>query len=494
MDRLASRHLASLPTAVRRPQYDRHALRVGWAHIGVGAFHRCHQVEYADDMLEAEFGDWAIVGVNLAPPRLGELLALQDCLYSRTLREDTRRETRILGAIRRVVEVADASTAETAIAALASPGIQVVTMTVTEKGYCIVPSTGELDLDNPGLKADLGGDAPPRTLLGLLTTALERRMQAGGQGVTLVSCDNIPSNGARLRSALLDFAGRRSVKLSRWIERETAFPATMVDRIVPATSEDDIAEVSAVLGARDESAVVGEPFRQWVIEDRFRYARPPWDLAGAQFVADAKPYEQIKMRVLNAAQSTLSHQGALVGREFSFKAASDPVLSALTRRMLERETASTLPQVSGMESAAYIDASLRRIRNFAIRHRCHQIGTDGSQKIAQRIVDPLKERLAAGLPARLLTLSVASWIAYAFRGSRRFGARWDPSDPFAGAMIAIAEENDNFSDLAAAALCVREIFGDDLRRPETVATVASDLQGLLSDDPYNHLRARLADD
>lgn len=313
MDRLASRHLASLPAAVRRPRYDRDALRVGWAHIGVGAFHRCHQVEYADDMLEAEFGDWGIVGVNLAPPRLGDLLAPQDCLYSRTLREDTRRETLILGAIKRVVEVADPSSAETAIAALASPEIQVVTMTVTEKGYCIVPSTGELDLDHPGLKADLGGDAPPRTLLGLLTTALERRMQAGAQGVTLVSCDNIPSNGARLRSALLDFAGRRSVKLSRWIERETGFPGTMVDRIVPATSEGDIAEVSAVLGARDESAVVGEPFRQWVIEDRFRSARPPWDLAGAQFVADAKPYEQIKMRVLNAAQSTLSHQGPWSG-------------------------------------------------------------------------------------------------------------------------------------------------------------------------------------
>ncbi len=494
MDRLAPSHLAKLSGTIRGPRYDRSALRVGWAHVGVGAFHRCHQAEFCDDMLEAKFGDWGIVGVNVAPPRLDALLTPQDGLYSRTLSQGDRRETRIVGAIKRVIDAADTASAETAVSALASPDIKVVTMTVTEKGYCVIPATGALDVENPALRADLEGAAPPRTLLGLLARALERRMQDGVRGPTLVSCDNIPSNGERLRGALMDFAERSSVKLARWIEREAAFPATMVDRIVPATTPDDVDWVSTALGARDEAAVFGEPFRQWVIEDRFAGERPPLDLAGAQFVADAKPYETIKMRVLNAAQSTLSHQGALVGRAFSFEAASDPVLGALARRMLERETAATLPRVTGMEVAGYIDTSIARVRNPAIRHRCHQIATDGSQKIAQRILDPLRERLAEGRPARLLTLSAASWIAYVCSGSSRFGARWAPSDPFARAIVAIADKAGDFRAIAAAALGVRAIFGGDLARPETTETVAADLRGLLAGDPYAYLRGCLADD
>ena len=362
------------------------------AHIGVGAFHRCHQAEYADDMLEARFGPYGIVGVNLAGPRLADLLAPQDGLFSRTLREGGRAETRVVGAIRRVIDVEDAISAEAAVAALAAPAVQVVTMTVTEKGYCLTPATGALDRDNPALAADLSGGFPPRTLLGLLALALERRRQANGEGLTLISCDNIPMNGARLRGAIIAFAAARSAGLARWIESRVAFPATMVDRIVPATTAEDIEAVSAALGVRDEAAVVGEPFRQWVIEDSFAAGRPPWDLAGAAFVTDARPYEQIKMRVLNAAQSTLSHQGALVGHAFSFEAAADPVLSALTRRMLERETASTLPSAPGMEADSYIGTSLSRIRNPAIRHRCHQIGTDGSQKIVQRLARPVARK------------------------------------------------------------------------------------------------------
>jgi fructuronate reductase len=494
MERLAPSHLVHVPGTIRTPRYDRGALRVGWAHVGVGAFHRCHQAEYCDDMLEARFGDWGIVGVNVAPPRLEGLLAPQDGLYSRTLSKGDRRETRIVGAIKRVIDVVDTTTAKAAVDALASPDIQVVTMTVTEKGYCIIPATGALDVENPALKSDLEGASSPRTLLGLLARALERRMQRNARGVTLVSCDNIPSNGERLRGALTGFAARRSTKLTEWIEHEVAFPATMVDRIVPASAPDDFEWVSVELQARDEAAVFGEPFRQWVIEDRFAGERPPLDLAGAQFVTDAKPYEKIKMRVLNAAQSTVSHQGALAGRTFSFEAASDPVLGALTRRMLERETASTLPSVEGMEVAGYIDTSIERVRNSAIRHRCHQIGTDGSQKIAQRILDPLRELLAEGRPARLLTLSVASWIAYVCSGSSRFGARWAPSDPLARTMIAIADQAGDFRAFAAAALAVHAIFGADLVRPETIETVASDLRGLLAGDPYAYLTGFLADD
>jgi fructuronate reductase len=492
MQRLTSQIISDIPPTVRRPHYDRAALQIGLAHIGVGAFHRCHQAEYIDDMLEARFGPWGLVGINLFPPRLSDLLIPQDCLYSRTLREGDHAETRVIGSIKRAIDVQDVMSAEAAIAALAAPAVQVVTMTVTEKGYCLIPASGALDRDNAALEADLGGAFPPRTLLGLLTRALERRRATGGAGLTLVSCDNIPRNGARLRKALLAFAAVRSPDLARWIESRVAFPSTMVDRIVPATASADIEAASASLGARDEAAVVGEPFRQWVIEDVFAGERPPWDLAGAQFTPDTKPYEQIKMRILNAAQSTLSHQGALVGHQFSFEAAEDPILSALIQRMLERETASTLPKVSGMEVGRYIETSLTRIRNRAIRHTCHQIGTDGSQKIVQRLVDPLRERLAAGQSADLLTLSISSWMAYCLAGSPRFGRRWIPSDPWAQRVIAIGDESADFDDAATAILSIAAIFGVDLVRPDVTSAAAKHLRGLLEGDARGYLMARLS--
>ena len=347
MRRLSRSVLPELPPSVRQPQYDRESLKIGMAHIGVGAFHRCHQAEFIDDMLEARFGRWGVVGVNLTAPSLADLLAPQDCLYSRTLRQDARAETRIIGALRQVIDVADKASAEVAIAALGGPDISVATITVTEKGYCLTPSTGALELDNPALRADIEGGFPPRTLLGLLALALERRRQTGGAPLTLISCDNVPSNGARLGAAMLKFAALRSAELTRFIEERVTFPSTMVDRIVPATAPEDIDKVSEALGARDSGAVVGEPFRQWVIEDKFAGERPPLDLAGATFVADAKPYEQIKMRVLNAAQSTLAHQGALVGHEFTYQAAADPMLAALTRRTLEQETSTHAAEVRG---------------------------------------------------------------------------------------------------------------------------------------------------
>jgi len=493
MERLRQSALPSLNPAIRRPQYDRDKLAVGMAHIGVGAFHRCHQAEFTDDALEAEFGPWGVLGINLRPPRLAGLLSPQDGLFTRTLREGERAETRVIGAIRQVVDVEDAVSAERAIAALASPAIGVVTMTVTEKGYCHVPATGALDWANPALRHDRGGAAAPATIFGLLTRALEKRRATGAGGLTIISCDNLPSNGALLRGALAAFIRAGAPALADWTEKHVAFPSTMVDRIAPAPSEADVVYASDALGAVDEAAVVGEPFRQWAIERAFSGDPPPWERAGAQFVADVKPYELIKMRVLNAAQSTLSHLGALLGLTYSFEAAGDPVLAALVRRTLETETASTLPDVAGMPVRAYINTSLQRIANSAIRHRCHQIGTDGSQKIVQRLVNPLRERLAAGHRPGLLALAVASWMAYCLSGARRFGARWRPDDPWAGRVIALGEENgDDFRALAKAMLGIEAIFGNDLAASPAAEAIAAHLEGLLSGDPRLYLTRRLS--
>ena len=265
-----------------------------------------------------------------------------------------------------------------------------------------MPATGRIDWGNPGLIHDREGRGSPATALGLLAAVFERRRASGAPGLTVISCDNIPSNGHLLGSVMSEVVAARSAELAAWMDSNVAFPSTMVDRIVPAATQADIEAASDRIGLRDEAAVVGEPFRQWVIEDRFAAVRPPWDAAGAQFVADVMPYELIKMRVLNAAQSTLSHLGAIVGHTFSFEAVADPVLAGLVRRMLERETATTLPVLADMPVGPYVGTSLARIANRAIRHRCHQIGTDGSQKIVQRLVNPLRERMTAGHAPGLL--------------------------------------------------------------------------------------------
>jgi fructuronate reductase len=365
-------------------------------------------------------------------------------------------------------------------------------MTLTEKGYCHVPASGKLDEANGDMQADAVGSALPKTALGLLALALDRRRALHGIGLTLISCDNIPGNGSILRSVLTDFARRRSPDLADWITAQVTFPSTMVDRIVPATQAADIEHIRALTGLTDLGAVVGEPFRQWVIEDSFAGRRPPWDIVGASFVSEVKPYEMIKMRVLNAAQSTLSHLGALLGHEYSFEAATDPVLADITRTMLEQETAWTLPVLAGMEVAPYIETTFQRIGNPAIRHRCHQIGTDGSQKIVQRILDPLRERLRAGLPADHLCLAAASWIAYVASGASRFGARWQPSDPWAATVIGMAEADGDPHGLAQAVLGIRPVFGEDMAAETTVGAIGRHLAGLMSADPAGYLRRLLA--
>ena len=485
--RLSPATLTKVGPEIRRPAYRRENLQIGMAHLGVGAFHRCHQAVFTDDMLETRMGRWGVIGINIRPPRLADSLGIQDGLYTATLRQGATAETRVIGSLRHVIDGETASGLDAALATLADPDIDVVTMTLTEKGYCHIPSTGGLDAANADMLADAAGGAMPKTALGLLALALDRRREQHGAGLTLVSCDNIPGNGGILRSVLTEFARRRSPKLADWIGERVAFPSTMVDRIVPATTAEDIEYVGALTGVTDLGAVVGEPFRQWVIEDSFAARRPPWDTAGATFVSEVKPYELIKMRVLNAAQSTLSHLGALLGHDYSFEAAADQLLARITRAMLEQETAWTLPSVIGMEIQPYIETTFTRIGNTAIRHRCHQIGTDGSQKIVQRILDPLRERLRAGLAADHLVLAAASWIAYAVAGASRFGRRWQPSDPWASAVISMAEATGDTRELARAALGITAIFGEDMGKDTIVEAIGRHLSGLLSADPAGYL-------
>ena len=487
--RLAQATLADLPPHVRRPRYDRTALAIGMAHLGVGAFHRCHQAEYTDDMIEAAFGPWGVIGINVRPPDIQPALGPQDGLYVRGLTADgTEPSYRAIGCIRGVIDAT--GDPGPALAVLADGQVVVTTLTITEKGYCHVPATGALDETHADILHDLAHPETPRSVPGLLVEALKRRGASGAaMPMTIVSCDNIPANGAILERAVRTVAEQRSPALARWIGDNVAFPSTMVDRIVPAVTESDRARTAEAIAMEDQASVTGEPFRQWVIENRFAGRRPPWDLAGAEFVDDVASHELIKMRVLNGAQSAFCTLGAILGLTFTHEDARHPVLSRVVERMLTEETASTLPYVQGMASGAYIQLSLSRLRNTAIRHTNHQIATDGSQKVVQRLLNPMRERIRQGRAFDLLACGVAGFIVYLARASNALGAAWTPSDPFADVVRQIADETGPApDDLVRRILSLSAIFGTDIAaNPAAVSTLTRHVAGLLSGNPLQYL-------
>ncbi|AZO61201.1 MAG: mannitol dehydrogenase family protein [Mesorhizobium sp.] len=485
--------LGGLPPEVRKPAYARSALQPGIAHIGVGAFHRCHQAEYTDDLLADDFDRWGLVGINIRPPVLAATLGRQDGLYTRLIRQNNEVEARVIGSIVGVVD--SQHSAAPALEVLASPEIEMITMTVTEKGYCHIPSSGALDLDHPDIVHDLANPEAPRSVPGILARALELRMGSHGRPVTLLSCDNIPANGTILGNVVGTFAERRGNGLADWIAANVAFPSAMVDRIAPATTEDDIETVEQRFGYRDSAVVVGERFRQWVIENRFAGRVPRWDRIGAAFVDDVTPFEHLKMRVLNGAQTTLSYLGVLGSFEHTSDAMADPLLATFVRRMLTEETLPTLMPVPGISPSAYVEQSLSRLANTAIRHRNHQIATDGSQKIVQRLLNPVSDRLAKGQSSALLSVPIAGWMAYLIKASSRFGRAWQVSDPFAEKIAAIADRVGSDSKaLANAILAIEAIFHPSLAASDMFhANVVTSLDGLLSDDPMAFVRHVCAD-
>jgi fructuronate reductase len=493
MERLSPATAARLPAGVRRPGYDRSRLHTGILHLGVGAFHRCHQADFAEDLAEAGHTQWGLEGINLRPPRIADRLAAQDGLYVRRLTASGSAESRLIGCIRSVRDAEDDWQA--ALSALERPCIHAVTLTVTEKGYCHVPATGALDYTRPEVQADLAGNALPATAAGFLVDALARRRTAGAGPVTLVSCDNVASNGRVLETVLRDVAAARNPGLLGWIDANVTFPSTMVDRIVPATPTAEFDAFAAETGLRDEGLVVGEPFRQWILEDRFAGPRPPWDEAGASFVGDVEPFEFTKMRILNAAQSAVASLGLLCGLAFTWEAVADPVLGGWTRAMLLREPVSTVAGMPGLPATDYVALSLSRIANTSISHRCSQIATDGTQKLVQRFVAPYRLRLKAGQSSPRLALAISALLACLCAAAPAFGARWTLDDPLADPIRDMAEATGHdAAALSARLLGIEALFGTDLASSPLRDAVAAHLPALLGPAPRAYVQRQLEAD
>ncbi|WP_043838596.1 mannitol dehydrogenase family protein [Muricoccus aerilatus] len=460
--RLSPEALAAHPpdAGVALPRYDRAALRPAIVHLGLGAFFRAHGALYTEDVLNARGGDWGIVGVSLQRPDQRDRLAPQGGLYTALERGPGGERARVVGNLLEV-RVAPEDPAGV-VALLASPETRIVSLTVTEKGYCHDPATGRLREDPPDILHDRRAPDAPRTALGFLAAALGRRRAAGMSPFTVLCCDNLPHNGALLRGLVRDFAALFDPDLARWIAATVPFPSTMVDRIVPAMEEGDLAAAQAATGLADFAPVVHEPFRQWVIEDRFADGgRPAWDLAGALLTGDVAPFEHMKLRLLNGAHSALAYLGYLAGHETIVEAVGDPTLSSYLQR-LWAEIRPMVPQPPGQDLTAYTDDLLARFNNPAIRHRTWQIAMDGSQKLPQRLLSTVRERLAAGLPITALALAVAAWARYA-GGVDEAGRPIDLRDPMAPAFrAALDAAGDDPAARLSTLLGLEPIFGTDL--------------------------------
>lgn len=457
MRRLDNGRLDQLVPSVARPDYDRASVTRGIVHLGVGAFTRAHQAVYTDSILRHD-PTWGITGISLKSARTRDALAGQDFLYTLVARGRDGDSARVVGSIGGILVAPEAP--EAAVAALADPDVRVVTLTITEKGYCHDPATGRLDPDHPEIVQDLANPTQPATAPGMIVEAAARRRAAGTPAFTVLSCDNLPANGATTGHVLADYAVLRDSELGRYVAERVATPSTMVDRIVPATTDDDRALTEQLIGLRDAWPVITEPFSQWVIEDNFTQGRPPWELAGAQMVADVAPFEHMKLRLLNASHSAMAYLGLLAGLKTVDQAITNPDMARYVAGLMDAEMAPTLALPAGVDVARYQADLIARFANPALQHNLAQISMDGSQKLPQRLLEAARENLRAGRRIPHTTLGVAAWIRF-MTARDDSGNPLPVNDPMAEAVRRAAGQG-GAGDQARAVLDMQAIFGADL--------------------------------
>ncbi|HSU05775.1 MAG TPA: mannitol dehydrogenase family protein, partial [Acetobacteraceae bacterium] len=357
--------IGKLPGAVDVPRYALAQRRAGIVHLGLGGFHRAHMARYTHALMQQDAAalGWAIAGAGLLPAdrRMADSLNPQDGLYTLVERSGTNESVSVIGSIASVIFAGDSSTA--LIDAIARPEIRIVSLTVTENGYCLNPATRLLDPDNALIRADLATPEAPRSAIGIIVESYRRRMQMRQAPFTALTCDNIQHNGNVLRGAVLALARLRDPALAEWIEANAAFPNTMVDRITPVTAPEDIAYLRRTYGIDDRWPVFCEDFTQWVIEDRFIAGRPAWEKVGAQFVPDVTPYEMMKLRLLNGSHLAVAALGRLAGYTYIHEAMADDLLRRLMAALMDRETGPTLPPVPGIDLAQYQTTLITRFAN-----------------------------------------------------------------------------------------------------------------------------------
>lgn len=454
MTELKSTSLNAANDNVVIPTYDRASTIPGIVHFGLGGFSRAHLAMYVDRLLNrGDADEWAVSGVGLMPldEKMRDTLAAQDRLYTLITRaSDGEPDAHIIGSIAEYLYAPDDP--EAVIERLAAPTTRIVTLTVTEAGYSPVnPADIDIPADGDSRGTRSESDAAPTTVWGYLLAGLMRRAERGIPPFTVLSCDNIQGNGSIARAALVSYA--RAVDFD-WADRivtDVAFPNSMVDRITPATTADDIDTVERITGLRDAWPVSSERFEQWVIEDNFPAGRPAFESVGAQFVADVAPYEKMKLRLLNASHQAMSYLGILEGFSFVHDVVRDDDFAAFLRGYMREEAAPTLDAVAGIDLAAYQEDLIARFSNHAIKDTLARQVVDGSDRIPKFLLPVIVDQIQAGGDAQRCALVLAAWQAVLLRGAIH------PEDR------AITSDN-RLDELEAAALADEEQPGAFLAR------------------------------
>lgn len=443
MDRLS---IATLPKltydvkdkAVEVPTYQATSITSGIVHFGTGNFHRAHQAVYCDALLNEGELNWGIIGISLRSAGMRDNLAPQDYLYTQaTLGESTT--LRVIGSIQNLLVAPENSQA--VIDVVAHNNCQLVTTTITEKGYYL--ANGEINLNDADIRQDIASIKQPKTTYGYIAAALIKRHHEQGTSLTVLCCDNIQAGGEHLRHGVNMLLAIHSPETLTWVADNVAFSSSMVDRVTPATNDQLKTEIAKQLGLEDFAPVAAEPFTQWIIEDNFAGKRPPFDKVGAVFVKDIAPFEHIKLRFLNAGHSMLAALGYLSGDSFVHEALQRPVLAQFTEQALNNNVLPVTSIPEGVSGIAYIDQVLERFRNSNLPYAVLQVGTDSSQKIQQRWLPSIDDALHQNKDCSYLAFSLAAWVCFILKALKNDVLNDPLRDDFASKRILNSESSKN---------------------------------------------------
>ncbi len=473
--RLSDKTLGAV-TSATTPSYDRAALSAGILHFGVGNFHRAHQAAYLDRLFDSGRDlDWAIVGAGVMPgdARMREVLQRQDYLSTLVEQSAEASSARVTGPMIDFLPVGDAVSI---IDSLADPAIRIVSLTVTEGGYFVDPASGVFDADHPSIRAE-AGDGQPGTVFGLIAEGLKRRHAAGAAPFTVMSCDNLPHNGAVAKAAVAGVARLRTPPLADWIEGEVAFPSGMVDRITPATGDREREIVARAYGIADDWPVFCEDFIQWVLEDNFPAGRPALEQVGVQFTADVASFEAMKIRILNGGHAIIAYPAGLLGIEFAHEAMQHPLIRRFLAKVTRDEILPVVPPVPGVDLADYAALIESRFANPKIGDTVRRLCLDGSNRQPKFIVPTIRDRLAAGADVAGLALESALWCRYCY-GEDEAGRRIEPNDPNWERLVSAARAA---KEGPQAWLAMADIYGDLAQQAGFAAAFAQSLDALWTD-------------
>ncbi len=473
---LSERSLAQLGSHIGVPSYRREVLRPRIVHLGVGAFHRAHQAVYLDDLLQKGIvTDWGEYGMGVLPQdkAMRDALSGQDYLYTVVERSAERQSARVVGSITGFQLAPPDPRA--AVERLAGEEVSIVSLTITEGGYFLHEGSGEFDSAHALIQQDAASPELPITSLGFLTAALKLRRDRKIAPFTVLSCDNLQGNGHIARRVVLGLAQMQDEALARWIGEHVAFPNSMVDRITPATTDDDRADLLQRFGVRDAWPVVTEPFRQWVIEDTFCNQRPPWEEVGAQMVTDVLPYELMKIRLLNASHMAIAYLGALAGYVFVHDVVNDPNFAAFVSAFMEEVTL-VVPRIPGVQIPEYKRTLQVRFGNPTIKDRVARLCSEGSAKMPKWVLPSVVELAAERRTTRLLTLVIAAWMRYLQSGVNEQGTAIEVVDARADELKRVARASG--SD-PRPFLSMTSLFGNPLFQSDDFVRAVQDAYGAL---------------